>query len=132
MGTDELEFIRILCSRNFRQLNATFEAYLIICGTDIEAAIKKEMSGKFERCLLAIVKTIRNKAGFYAEMMHEAMKGLGTKDDDLIRLIVSRHEVDLAKIKQEYRKMYGKSLHDAVKSELSGDYKKLFVTLIGE
>ena len=55
MGTDELEFIRILCSRNFRQLNATFEAYLIICGTDIEAAIKKEMSGKFERCLLAIV-----------------------------------------------------------------------------
>ena len=54
MGTDEIEFIRIFCSRNFRQLNATFEAYLKVCGTDIEEAIKKEMSGKFESSLLAI------------------------------------------------------------------------------
>lgn len=132
MGTDEIEFIRILCSRNFRQLYATFEAYEKFCGTDIEKAIKKEMSGKLERSLLAIVKTIRNKQAFYAEMLHEAMKGLGTKDDDLIRLIVSRHEIDLAQIKSEYQRMYKKSLHDAVKSELSGDYKKLFLTLIGE
>lgn len=132
MGTDEIEFIRILCSRNFRQLNATFEAYEQLCGTDIEKAIKKEFSGDLERALLAIVKTIRNRSGYYAEMMYESMKGLGTKDDDLIRLIVLRHEIDLPRIKSEYESKYGKSLHDAVKSELSGDYKKLFLTLIGE
>ena len=56
MGTDEIEFIRILCSRNFRQLNATFEAYQQNCGTDIEKAIKKEFSGKLEQALLAIGK----------------------------------------------------------------------------
>lgn len=54
MGTDEIEFVRILCSRNFRQLNATFEAYQQNCGTDIEKAIKKEFSGKLEQALLAI------------------------------------------------------------------------------
>ena len=60
------------------------------------------------------------------------MKGLGTKDEDLIRLLVCRAEVDLQQIKEEYKRLYGKSLYDAVKSELSGDYEKLFLTLIGK
>ncbi len=59
------------------------------------------------------------------------MAGLGTKDNDLIRLLVTRSEIDMAAIKQNYKLMYGKSLHDAVKSELSGDYEKLFLALIG-
>ena len=78
------------------------------------------------------VKCVRNKSGYFAEMLYESMKGLGTHDDDLIRLIVSRHEVDLPQIKDEYQQRYKKSLYEAVKGELSGDYKKLFLTLIGE
>jgi hypothetical protein len=43
---------------------------------DIEKAIKKEMSGKLERAFLAVVKSIRNKPGYFAELLHEAMKGI--------------------------------------------------------
>lgn len=64
--------------------------------------------------------------------MYESMKGVGTRDDDLIRLLVSRAEIDLALIKAEYKRIYGKSLYDVVKSELSGDYEKLFLALIGK
>ena len=39
-GTDESNFVRILCSRSFPQLNATFVAYRQISGKDIEKAIK--------------------------------------------------------------------------------------------
>ena len=78
------------------------------------------------------VKCIRNRPAYFAEQLHESMKGLGTRDDDLIRLLVCRCEVDLPQIKVEYQRMYGKSLHDSVKSELSGDYKKLFTALIGK
>ncbi len=60
------------------------------------------------------------------------MKGAGTKDDDLIRLLVTRAEVDLQQIKLEYQRTYGKRLYDVVKSELSGDYEKLFLSLIGK
>ena len=64
------------------------------------------------------------------------MKGIGTKDKDLIRLIVCRYEVnyfshlnqqyliiyilfnnkkiDLPRIKSEYKQIYGKSLYEAV------------------
>ncbi len=53
-GTDEIEFIRILCSRNFKQLNETFKAYNELANTDIQIAIKKEFSGQLELALLAI------------------------------------------------------------------------------
>ena len=60
------------------------------------------------------------------------MKGMGTDDDTLVRLLVSRSEFDLPEIKREFKILYKKSLYDWVKSELSGDYEKLFLTLIGK
>ena len=47
-----------------------------------------------EDALLAIVKCVRNSSAFFAERLHESMKGAGTKDKDLIRIMVSRSEVN--------------------------------------
>ena len=38
------------------------------------------------------------------------MQGAGTSDDTLIRVIVSRSEVDLVQIKQEFQRHYGQTL----------------------
>jgi len=43
---------------------------------------------------LKIVKIIRNIVVFYAERLHDAMKGAGTDDDTLMEIIVTRSEVD--------------------------------------
>ena len=113
MGTDESVFIRILCSRSFKQLNETFLAYEQTQGHSIEKSIKDEMSGDLEEACLTIgicskikqfilnilinfwieVKAVKNKPLYFAEKIHESMKGLGTRDDDLIRLLICRAEV---------------------------------------
>lgn len=59
------------------------------------------------------------------------MKGFGTDDATLIRIIVSRSEIDLGTIKKAYQELYSKTLHDAVKKETSGDYKNALLALIG-
>lgn len=42
------------------------------------------------------------------------MKGPGTNDKDLIRLLVSRAEIDLGNVRDEYLKMYGVPLEKDV------------------
>lgn len=59
------------------------------------------------------------------------MKDLGTDDSTLIRVIVTRAEIDMQYIKAEYRKKHGKSLNDAVHSETSGHYRAFLLALLG-
>lgn len=105
----------ILCQRNYNQLRLIFEEYQRITGHDIEKAIKNEFSGDAEEGLLAIIRSIRNQAAFFAKRIHKSMAGAGTNDRQLIRLVVTRSEIDMGDIKQQYSALYGKSLGEAIK-----------------
>lgn len=100
MGTDEVKFLTVLCSRNRNHLLHVFDEYKRISQKDIEQSIKSETSGSFEDALLAIVKCMRNKPAYFAERLYKSMKGLGTDDDTLIRVMVSRAEIDMMDIGQ--------------------------------
>jgi hypothetical protein len=65
------------------------------------------------------------------QVLHKAMKGLGTDDTTLIRIIVTRAEIDMQYIKAEYLKKYRKTLNDAVHSETSGNYRAFLLALLG-
>lgn len=55
---------------------------------------------------------------------------MGTDDTTLIRVVVSRSEIDLEIIKKVYEQNYGRTLYEAVESETSGDYKKAILNVI--
>jgi hypothetical protein len=42
-------------------------------------------SGDIKDGLLAIVKSIRNRPAYFAELLYNSMKGFGTRDTDLVR-----------------------------------------------
>lgn len=117
-GTDESTFNMILCQRNYNQLRLVFDEYQRMAGHDIEQAIKGEFSGDIEQGLLAIVRAIRNLSGFFAKRLHGSMSGMGTDDRRLIRIIVTRSEVDMGDIKLNYAAKYGKTLAEAISVSL--------------
>lgn len=130
-GTDESQFNAIMASQSYEQLRAVFDAYQRISGRNIEQAIKSEMSGNLEIGMLAIVKCVRNKPGYFAEKLYKSMKGAGTDDRTLIRVITTRCEVDMVQIKQEFQKMYNQSLEGFIRDDCSGDYGRLLVSMVG-
>ncbi|XP_027880890.1 annexin A4 isoform X2 [Xiphophorus couchianus] len=130
-GTDEVKFLTVLCVRNRNHLLKVFQEYQKISGKDIEKSIQSEMSGSLEDVFLAIVKCIKSKPAFFAERLYKSMKGLGTTDSVLIRIMVSRAEIDMLDIKSQFQKIYGKSLHSFIKGDTSGDYRKILLELCG-
>ncbi|XP_056378678.1 annexin A13 isoform X4 [Hyla sarda] len=129
-GTDESEFNVVLATRNYMQLRATFAAYEILNGKNIEDAIKSETSGNLKKAYLTIVQCTKDCQGYFAKKLNKAMKGAGTDEAALIRILVTRAEIDLETIKQRYLELYKKSLADAIKSDTSGDFSKLLLALL--
>jgi hypothetical protein len=95
MGTDESEFVRILCSRSFLQLKETFKEYEKISGITIIETINSEMSGDLKRACLAVCEAAQSKSVYFAKQLHECIREVGTKDEDLIRLLATRSEVKM-------------------------------------
>lgn len=60
------------------------------------------------------MKVVKDRAGFFAEQLYKSMKGLGTNDRRLIRLVVTRSEIDMGEIKEAFMEKYGKSLEDMI------------------
>ncbi|XP_040835378.1 annexin A13 [Ochotona curzoniae] len=129
-GTDELAFNEVLAKRNYRQLRATFQAYQALNGKDMEAVIEAETSGDLKKAYLTIVRCAQDREGYFAERLYKSMKGAGTDEDTLIAILVTRAEVDLPGIKAKFQEKYQKSLTDMVRSDTSGDFRKLLVALL--
>ncbi|CAH8858638.1 unnamed protein product [Trichobilharzia szidati] len=110
LGTDESKFVQILVSRSYAHLRLVFEEYTTIGKRNIEDTLKAEMHGDTLRAFLSIVSCIKNKPKYFAEKLHKSMKGLGTDNKTLIRIIVSRCEIDLGIIKKEFQSLTGKTL----------------------
>lgn len=129
IGTNTSVFNAILASRSPPHLKAVFEQYKNISQMDIEGAIKDETSGNLCKAFLAVVRYIKDPMDYYAECINKCIKGIGTNDERLMQLIVSRCEIDLKDIGEAYLKKYGESLPLAIKGDTSGDYGKLLVKL---
>ncbi|XP_043718890.1 annexin D5-like [Telopea speciosissima] len=130
-GTDKKPFIQIFSERSRPQLAATNLMYHSMYGNSLKRAIKKETSGNFQIALLTILRCAENPSKYFAKVLYKAMKGLGTDEKTLTRIVVTRTEIDMECIKAEYQKKHGKTLFDAIHSDTSGYYRTFLLSLLG-
>uniref|UniRef100_A0A3P9IQV7 Annexin n=1 Tax=Oryzias latipes TaxID=8090 RepID=A0A3P9IQV7_ORYLA len=131
LGTDEAKFIDILCRKSIPHIRQILVEYKNISGKTLQQSIEAEMSGSLEKLLVAVVKCAENLPAYFAECLHDSMKGGGTDESTLTRIMVSRSEIDLLDVRTEFKKLYNYSLHSALQSEVSGDYGDCLKAICG-
>nr|AFK10547.1 annexin max1 [Callorhinchus milii] len=130
-GTDEEKFIIILCSRSIPHLQKVFDEYKRLTDKDLEDSIQSECSGSLQTSLVAIVKCVKNTPAYFAEKLYNSMKGAGTDEKTLIRIVVSRSEKDMMNIKDHFLETYEETLQSTIIGDTGGDCQKALVNLCG-
>ena len=132
LGTDESVFNKYFCTLSPYELAAVSREYHKLTGHTILQAIDKEFHGDSKKTLRTIVYATLSPSEYFATRVRDAVQGLGTKDHLLIRVLVSRSEIDMPQIKQYYKQLYGKDMVADIKSDISGEYQNLFVQLVSK
>ncbi|XVF69537.1 hypothetical protein PTKIN_Ptkin11bG0089900 [Pterospermum kingtungense] len=151
------EVIRILSTRSKAQLNATFNLYKDIHGRSITKVqyipknlkiyvirhawhsfltqsfyVMKGLSGDdYFYALRTVIRCIGDAQKYFAKVLRSAINTVGTDEDGLSRVIVTRAEKDLKEIQELYLKRNNGSLEDAIARDTSGDYKAFLLALLG-
>ncbi|XP_015774865.1 PREDICTED: ribosome-binding protein 1-like isoform X8 [Acropora digitifera] len=128
-GTDKAVFVEILTTRNYSQLRATLHTYKNTYKKDLTDYISDKLSGDFGTALKAIVHCTEDPVLYFAEVLEKALDKSISKT--VTRIIVTRAEVDLAKIRAEYEKKTGQNLRDVIVKKMKGDLEKLLLQLLG-
>ena len=126
-GTDESVFNRIFTNRSESELRYINREYAACCGKSLSVVVDSEFGGDIKDLLKTVLHAILNPADYFATRINKACKGLGTNDNDLIRVMISRDEIDMMEIKEIYREKYERSLYEEIADECGGDYKKILL-----
>ncbi|KAJ1406997.1 Annexin repeat, conserved site, partial [Sesbania bispinosa] len=94
--------------------------------------LSNEASDDFDKAVHLAISCINDYKKYYEKVLRNAIESVGTNEDALTRVIVSRAEKDLKDIKEVYYKRNSVHLEHAVAKETSGDYKKFLLALLGK
>lgn len=131
LGTDEANLVRTLVNLSPEQLQAVrveFNKRYGAKGGDLIQWIKDDTSGDFRDFCVALAS---DEAEVNAKALHDAMKGLGTDDKQLIEILCNQSPVAIARIKAAFEVKYGNAgtLADWIADDTSGDYRKALLAL---
>ncbi|KAJ8528963.1 hypothetical protein K7X08_035798 [Anisodus acutangulus] len=85
-------------------------------------SLRKGNFGEFEEALEAVVKYIYSPTKYFAQMLDECLKGTTRDKGALIRILVSRAEVDMEDILLAFNKRYGVDLKNAIRQSIPQGY----------
>ncbi|KAM7424774.1 hypothetical protein PAMA_000909 [Pampus argenteus] len=130
-GPDVVTWISIMTERSVPHLQKVFERYKRYSPYDMKESIRKEVKGDLETSFLTLVECFENRQLYFANRLSEAMKSKGAKEKAVTRIMVSRCEVDLMKIRTEFKRQHKRSLYQTIAEHTKGDYQKALLSLCG-
>ena len=126
---DENLFKEIFIERSPEELVLIARYYLKITGNNFIDVIEKNAKGQNKILLREILYNNAMPQELFAEKIYLAIKGLGTNEEVLSRVLVSRCEVDMDAMRDMYLAKYKVTLKEDIMDDTSKFYQQLCVYL---
>jgi len=117
LGTDNATLIKILTSKGYEYNQELATEYIQVFGHSLLDDLKHDTSGNYQELLLALV---RPRADYLAQVLHTAMKGLGTNDRMLINVLSFATNDEIPQIKASYSAQFKHELEKDLLAEVKG------------
>ena len=126
---DENIFAEIFTEKSQADFSVIEELFYNLGDKSLLQVVENKFSGDFKDGLVGIYYSMINPAMYYAKKVHKCIDGLGTDYSTLIRILVTRYEVDMPLINEIYKKLYEVDMVEDIIDDTSGDYQTLLATL---
>ena len=123
-------FYKYIMLSSPHELSAVAREYYKLSKETLIDGIEKKFSGDAKELLKTVLYSLISPSEYFATRVKKAIEGFGTDDKSLIRILITRCEVDMNYIKRYYKQLYQKEMVEDVKNDISGDYQKLMIELI--
>jgi len=136
VNTAESKFVEIFTERSWPHIRALVGEFQNVSKKwTLDGALCHEFgeSSNTVKALRTIIEFCTDPYDFWAKRLRDAMKGFGTDDTKLVRIVVSRCEIDMANIVQAFGQRYGegKNLKNWIEQDTSGFFAQLLLNLCG-
>ena len=129
------KFVEVFTTRSWKwikEINGIFQD--VSKKYTLQTAIKKALGdGNTARALQTIADFAAQPFDYSAKLLRKSMKGMGTDEAGMRRVLISRAEIDLRDIAIVFGQRYGdgKTLQKWLKEDLGGDTEKLALAVCG-
>lgn len=93
--------------------------------------LKADPKNEYLTLLRATIKCLTCPEKYFGKLVRQAINKVGTDEWALTRVVTTRAEFDMERIKEEYHKRNSVPLDRAIKGDTSGDYGNMLLALIG-
>ena len=122
-------FKQLFVDRSREDLIMISRAFYDLYKKNLYDVIDNEISGTNKKLIKDILFGLITPAQWFAKKAYKAMKGAGTDDKTLIRVIVSRAEIDMEDIRDYYFRDRNTDLRNDIDGDCSGAYGQLLMNL---
>ena len=122
-------FKKVFVDKSREDLILISRAFFDLYKKSLYESVDKEISGKNKMIIKDILFGIITPAQYFAKKAYKAMKGPGTDENTLFRVIISRAEIDMDDIREYYFRDWNTDLRNDIDGDCSGAFGQILMNL---